>query len=432
MSSATKAFSILWKPAVLVFSHLVVGVVCPVEDVTDRERSEVALRECQQRFDAIAQVIPQAISYYSPQLEVLFGNRAYLESRDLEPADLPLPLERLMDESIRPSIEPHLVQALRGHSVRFMESIELADGRIHDLDRILLPDVGEDGTVHGFFSVCTDITDYRQAAQERLALETQVLQTHKLESLCLLSGKIAHEFNNRLGGILGHSDIARADMAEDPAKAVPSMERAIEIAREASDLCRQLYVYSGHGSGIKTIQCVNPLIQEMRRLLELTLPAKVRLRTILADDLGMVQIDAARLRRAIVNLVQNTAQSMGSNRGEILLQSNRVMLKDCALHESFLRAVAPETELVQIAVTDSGEGMDEETLAHVFEPFFSLRPGLRGLGLSGVLGIIHGHSGALGLDSEPGVGTTIRMWFAAEPTVVEASAGLGAEDMQHV
>ena len=410
----------------------IVGVVCLVEDVTERERSAVALRQSQQHFEAVTRVIPQSISYYSPKLEVLYGNRAYLESRNLEAGDFPIPLEHLMDDAIRTKSQPYIAQVLSGETVRFLESIQLGDGAVHDLDRVLLPDFGENGDIHGFFSVCTDITPYREAARERLALETQILQTQKLESLGMLSGQIAHEFNNRLCGILGHTDMARADIMEAPEQATASMEKAMEIAREASDLCRQLFVYSGHGSGVKTMQCVNPLIEEMRRLLELTLPKSVRLKTLLADDLNMTYLDAAQLRQAIVNLVQNAAQAIGHRRGEIRLESRKARLGDCRIHESFWRVEDPDSEVVEISVSDDGGGMDAATMSRIFEPFFTCRPGLRGLGLSGVLGIMHGHSGAVGLTSEPGIGTTVRLWLVAETAERSLGKEVGQSGRQRV
>ncbi|MGB0952475.1 MAG: PAS domain S-box protein [Planctomycetota bacterium] len=391
----------------------VIGVVSLVEDVTVSKETELALAASEQHFQSVAEVLPQFISYYSSDLELKYANHAFLKVHGHCLEELPLRLQDMVDQATLDRIMPNIEEALCGRPMRFLEKYRFQDEIEHDLDRVLLPDLNPEGQVRGFFSVCTDITEYRAAARERLALETQILQTQKLESLGLLSGKIAHEFNNRLFGILGHADMAREDLQRSPEDAKANLSKAIEIAREASDLCRQLFVYSGHGSGSKAVAGINPLVQEMRRLLELTLPRSVRLKTELADGLPDVQIDAAQLRQAIVNLVQNAAQAIGERRGEVLVRTRLVEASDCEFQESFLRESEEEHgTLVEIMVRDDGEGISASELGRVFEPFYTKRPGSRGLGLSGVLGIIHGHSGALAIESEVGIGSEVRLYLA--------------------
>ena len=166
------------------------------------------------------------------------------------------------------------------------------------------------------------------------------------------------------------------------------------------------------------------LVGEMRRLLELTLPKNVRLKTQLAEDLPDVEIDAAQVRQAIVNLVQNAAQSMGDARGEVLVRTRLVERGRQAFLESFLRDVEEPSagaaaSLLELSVTDEGSGISLKDVGRVFEPFFTRRPGSRGLGLSGVLGIIHGHSGAIAIDTREGRGTTILLYFPVPATQPE-------------
>lgn len=390
----------------------VVGVVSLVDNVTAQRQAELDLAASEQRFQSVAEVLPQLISYYDADLRLLYGNAAFLEIHGLNLESLPIPLDALVDATNLERILPLVSETLAGQPKRFLEKFAFLDDYEHDLDRVLLPDFDPEGVVRGFFSVCTDISEYRAAARERLALETQVLQTQKLESLGMLSGKIAHEFNNRLFGILGRADMAREDLDRAPTEAATHLTKVIEIAREASDLCRQLFVYSGHGSKGRSLMGVNPLVQEMRRLLELSLPRNVRLRTRLEEGLPEIQVDAAQMRQAIVNLVQNAAQSMGEDRGEVQLRTRLVSASDCRFQESFLRdSGAEDVDLIEIAVCDEGDGIAPEDLGRVFEPFFTRRPGARGLGLSGVLGIIHGHSGAITVVSEPGQGTEVRLYL---------------------
>jgi len=265
--------------------------------------------------------------------------------------------------------------------------------------------------VRGFFSVCTDITQYRTASEEKFALEAQILQTQKLESLSLLSGKIAHEFNNRLCGILGHADMARHDLVKAPADATKALDKTIQIAREASELCRQLFVYSGFGSGEKELVEVKPFILDMRRLLELTLPRHIRLRTSFQEDLPKVLMDCAQVRQALVNLVQNAAQALGAKRGEVWVGARSAVPLETEFMESFLASDRVAADLVEISIADNGEGIPEHEIRQNFEPFFTRRPGARGLGLAGVLGIVHGHNGAIAVDSEVAKGTVVKLFF---------------------
>jgi len=392
----------------------VVGVVSLVEDVTSLEVAQRKLKESEHRFLTVAEVIPQSISYYSMDLECIYGNMAFLAAHHLTEDSLPISIANLTVPEIMERIQPRLDQVRNGETVNFLETLLMPDGEAHDLDRALLPDMGSDGEMRGFFSICTDITAYRVAAEQKLALETQILQTQKLESLSLLSGKVAHEFNNRLCGILGHADMARKDIVTAPSEAEESLARAISIAREASELCRQLFVYSGFGTGEKALTQVKPLVLEMRRLLELGIPGNIRLRTKFQESMPFIRVDLAQARQAIVNLVQNAAQAIGHDRGEIVVSAQVVAAQDCDFLESYLPQRTEKDELVEIAISDSGEGISEKDVRQNFEPFFTRRPGARGLGLSGVLGIVHGHSGAIAVESEMGKGTTFKLYFTVQ------------------
>ena len=410
----------------------VVGVVAMAEDVTHREFAAAKLQESEKRFQTVAEVIPQAISYYTKDLVCLYGNTAFLDSHHLAKSQLPMTIKELASAEDWERISPVLKRVREGETLSLLETVEQADGNQHDLDRALLPDIGPDGEVRGFFSVCTDITQYREASEEKLALETQILQTQKLESLSLLSGKIAHEFNNRLCGILGHADMANKDLVSSPSRAGESLDRAITIAREASELCRQLFVYSGFGSGEKLSTSVKPFVLDIRRLLELTIPSNIRLRTRLEEPQPMVLVDHAQLRQALVNIVQNAAQAIGKSSGEIWISSRLVRASECDFLESFLSHEKDDLMLVELAITDDGEGIPEKEIRQNFEPFFTRRQGARGLGLAGVLGIVHGHSGAIAVESEQGEGTSVNLYFVAQGATEapvseeEVSGGLNA------
>ena len=369
-------------------------------------------RTAQKRLHNIADVLPQMICYYDGNLVRRFSNNAYQEAfAGLESLE-PTPLKDLLPEDTYAVSLPRCQQALAGETVRFIEKLILADGAKHSIDRILLPDYNSDETIVGFYSVATDITDYLEAQDQQFALETQILQTQKLESLGKLAGRLAHEFNNRLFGMVGHADIAMHDLTADH-PSYQAMDRVVKIGREASDLCRQMFVFSGHGSGDKIALDLGVMVTEMRRLVELSLPKRMRLVTKIAQDLVAVRADDAQLRQALMNLVTNAAEASSEPRCQVHLEVHAVKRAGLEFTESFLADDHAERILVAITVRDHGSGIPAHILPRIFDPFFSTRSGAKGLGLAGVIGIVHGHAGALLVTSEVGEGTSISMYFAA-------------------
>ena len=369
------------------------------------------------RLDSIAGVLPQMVCYYDINLVRRYTNAAYQSAFGGVESLQPMALQDLVSPAVLEQSLPHCQAALRGAKVRFMEKIFLADGQLHSLDRILLPDFSSNGDTCGFFSVATDMTDFLQAQEERLALETQSLQTQKLESLSKLAGRLAHEFNNRLFGMLGHADIAMHALPADHT-ALPALHKILEIGREASELCAQMFAFSGHTNGKKIPVDVEAIVVEMTKLMELSLPKEVRLFTTFATDLPKVLVDEAQLRQALMNLVQNAAEAALGQPCEVEIQVHVQQRGAVDFHESFLRSNDAHQTLVVISVHDNGDGIDPEVLPRIFDPFFSTRSGSRGLGLSGVLGIIYGHQGALLVHSKRGEGTGISLYFPVDSSLI--------------
>jgi len=388
----------------------VIGVVCLIVNVSEREAASLALQESERRLRNISEVLPQMICFYDRNLVRRFANKAYQAAfRGIE--DLgPAPLEDLIEPSAAAEFSRNSMRALGGEQVRFVERLQLNDGEVHSIDRILLPNVGADGQVNGFFSVATDISELLADQNERLALETQILQTQKLESLGKLAGRLAHEFNNRLFGIIGHADIACQDVPpENPG--YQAINKVLDIGREASDLCRQMFVFSGHGTGVKAEVDCGAMVMEMRRLMEISLPKNMRLTTSISPDLPAVAADEPQVRQALMNLVNNAADASGGSRAEVQIHVFAAKADEVELTESFLTGSASGNQLVGISVRDDCGGISPDDMPRIFDPFYTTRSGSKGLGLAGVIGIIHSHCGALLAESEESVGTSITMFF---------------------
>jgi PAS domain S-box-containing protein len=244
-------------------------------------------------------------------------------------------------------------------------------------------------------------------------MEEAVRQTQKLESLGVLAGGIAHDFNNLLSAIGGNLELARMNLAPQPA-ASPFLERIEKILRRASQLTQQMLAYSGKGHLVVKPLCLNHVAEEMPALLEVSISKRVALVYALAPDLPLIKADAAQIQQVIMNLVTNASEAIGDVDGTIILRTGAVCL-DQPLASMDSRGWPLERgPYVTLEVADTGCGMNKDTLQRLFDPFFTTKFSGRGLGLSAMLGILRGHRAGIRIQSAPGQGTTFTLYFPAD------------------
>ncbi|MEZ5966486.1 MAG: response regulator [Planctomycetota bacterium] len=255
---------------------------------------------------------------------------------------------------------------------------------------------------------------------ERFELQQEVLNAQKLRSLGLLAGGIAHDFNNLLTGVLGYAGLAR--MQTITGSPVDEALAQVEMASErAAELCAQLLAYSGRGRFVVKPVDLSELVAEMTRMLRLPVSRNVALELNLVRDLPAIEADATQVRQVVMNLITNAADAVGDARGEITVETGVAELDAVRLRKVVVgREIAPG-RYTYAEVRDTGCGMNDATRRNVFEPFFSTKATGRGLGMAAVHGIVQGHRGAIELDTGPGRGTTIRVFFPASDKPAEAS-----------
>jgi CheY-like chemotaxis protein len=229
-----------------------------------------------------------------------------------------------------------------------------------------------------------------------------------MESLGVLAGGIAHQFNNLLQSILGGTGIAAQLLPQN--NPVHTQLQMIEsAANDAAELTRQMLAYSGKsGFMVEEIE-VSALIEDMRGLIEAAVSDRADLRIRLHQKLPAVKADETELRQVVMNLVKNAVESMGGGGGVITITTGTAVCDPATLAETYLGEDLPEGTYVALEVSDTGCGMDANTQARIFDPFFSTKFTGRGLGLPAVLGIVRGIHGALLVDSQREAGTTIRV-----------------------
>ena len=245
----------------------------------------------------------------------------------------------------------------------------------------------------------------------RESTEQALRQAQKMEAVGRLSGGIAHDFNNMLTVILGNIDMASRRIGDDN----PRIQRLLDSARQASEraatLVQRLLAFSRqHPQEVKSVD-INRLVQSMSELLRRTIGETVTVETVLAGGLWKIAVDANQLENAILNLAVNARDAMPDG-GRLTIETSNSYLDDAYVATNSEDGFAAG-QYVLLAVTDSGAGMSREVRERAFEPFFTTKPtGMgTGLGLSMVYGFIKQSSGHIKIYSEPGEGTTIKLYF---------------------
>jgi PAS domain S-box-containing protein len=257
-------------------------------------------------------------------------------------------------------------------------------------------------------AVTTDITERKRADEERDALNRQLHDAQRWESLGVLAGGIAHDFNNILTIVLGSAGLARRDLPRGSA-AAGYLDQIEGACRRAADVCRQMLAYAGRTHGVGARTDLAALVREAAPLLAAAaLHAPVRLA--LAADLSAVQADPAQVRQVLVNLVTNAAEAGGA--GEVVVALDPAEVSDGESGEGFQMPPPPGRHVV-LTVSDRGPGVTADVSARMFDPFFTTKFAGRGLGLAAVLGIVRAHRGGIRVTSAPGRGTAVAVYWPA-------------------
>ena len=392
------------------------------EDITDRKR---AFEVSEQRFRLLADNLPGIV--FLCKMDAKF---TILYVNDGVEAALGYPKEEVLSgrvslfELVHAEDRRAMVDTVRGALARresFQVSYRLrhASGEWRWFDEfgvgVFDQTSGELLFLEGF---CHDVTERVRGEEERRRLEAQMQHTQKLESLGLLAGGIAHDFNNLLMGIMGNAALGLDDLCEDsPLRQV--LGDIVDSAERASGLCNQLLAYSGKGKFIIKGIDLSRLVQDMVRLLEVSVTKKARLRVECAESLPAVEGDASQLQQVAMNLILNASDALEEQGGVITV---RTSLKHCTtemLSQAYTAGDLVSGDYVCFEVCDDGPGMDEGTRERIFDPFFTTKFTGRGLGLAAVLGIIHGHGGAILVESAPGSGAVFRVLLPVSRRAVE-------------
>jgi signal transduction histidine kinase/CheY-like chemotaxis protein len=255
------------------------------------------------------------------------------------------------------------------------------------------------------------------------ASEEVVRQMQKLDSLGLLAGGIAHDFNNLLATMLGNLNLAERKL-NVVSPAMPYLKTLEGTVLRASELTKQMLAYSGRGRFVIKGVDLSQLVLEVTHLLSVALPKSVALRFSLAPDLPIVEADVAQLQQVVMNLVTNAAEAIGDRDGTVSVTTGVVDTDGAYDVNTFGGHPLKPGRYVTLEVADTGSGIDPAILPKIFDPFFTTKRSGRGLGLCAMIGILRGHHAGLNIYSEPGKGSSFRVYFPAGAREVDPAPPL--------
>jgi two-component system, cell cycle sensor histidine kinase and response regulator CckA len=264
-----------------------------------------------------------------------------------------------------------------------------------------------------------EMEERRIAEKEQRKLETQMQSAQRMESVGVLAGGVAHEFNNLLTSIMGYASMAAMDLP-DSSRARSNIEHVLAAAKSAADLTQQMLAYSGRGRFVLEPLDLSHTVDSTARLLDSMISKKARVKLYLPGDLPRIEADEGQLRQIVINLATNASDALEERPGEVSIVTGMQWLEMGELPSLEAGHVLPAGLYVYLEVSDTGTGMDVETLPRIFDPFFSTKFAGRGLGLAAVMGIVRSHKGCIKVTSTIGQGTTMRVLFPALPEGDEA------------
>jgi two-component system, cell cycle sensor histidine kinase and response regulator CckA len=384
-----------------------------MQDVTELRITEKALRENEERLSGIAMNIPGAVFQAYVKENGEYG-LSYLSKRLTKniglPTDTGVPLSAYIsyiheddrDEfvsSIKKSVMTCTPWDFEGRTSPQSGDMIWFHGRA-------TPSRTEEGLI--FNGIFLDTTIRKQAELEQEKLQLQLLQAQKMEAIGTLAGGVAHDFNNMLTIILGYTELSL--MKCEPSEQIHANLKLIQdSALHSTSLVRQLLAFARKQTIVPKIVDLNEAIEVMLKMLSRLIGEAVDFAWVPGGELWRVKIDPSQIDQLLANLCVNARDAI-SNVGKIIIETENAILDGayCEVHAGCIPG-----EYVMLAVSDNGCGMSQDTINKIFEPFFTTKEAGRGtgLGLATVYGIIKQNGGYITVYSEPGIGTTFKIYL---------------------
>lgn len=390
------------------------GLAIYFRDVTERKRARMALRAANDLLERTFESLDVAVLVIERPAGMIIRCNATAEkvfgyaAREMIGRDTAF---LHVDEDTREAFERQCMEVIEDGGVfRCDAQVRRKDGKVIHAQHTVSALRDEEGGVAALVSVVDDITAMRRAESERAQLEEQLRQSQKMEAVGRLAGGVAHDFNNMLSVILGHSELLRED-PRMPEVLRDDVDEILAAGKRSADLTRQLLAFARKQTVVPRVLAINETIASMLKMLGRLLGEDIDLVWNPGADAGLVRMDPAQIDQILVNLIVNARDAIGGP-GRIEISTARRNL-DAAACAGFVESPPTPGDYLVLRVRDSGCGMDEATREKLFEPFFTTKPaGMgTGLGLPTVYGIVQQNRGAIEVHSAPGRGAVFQVYL---------------------
>ncbi len=396
------------------------GVTYAAVYITDRlrnywSRTFEELKTSHDEINALIEYSPTAILIFdvdnnhfvraNPKAAELFGTSADALVDKLSYSDLftdPFPY----DPTNTQSLQDHILAALGGDT-RIFETELLPPGGKPIVCELTLSHLPLDGRRFVRFTAL-DIRHRKEAEVERKSLEAQLAQSQRLEAVGKLSGGVAHDFNNLLAVILGNAEMLR-DATQDR-EHLGMLDSITSSVQRGSELTQNMLSFARKARLTPQVIDLNDIVRDIKNWAGRTVPAHIDVEVSLLAGLWPIEVDQSALQNAILNLLINARDAM-PNGGKLTIETANLRIDGDYIVER--GEEVPPGRYTLLAISDTGSGIPEATIDRVFEPFFSTKPAGKGsgLGLSMVLGFMRQSGGTVRVYSEPGEGSTFKLYF---------------------
>ncbi|MFT3867892.1 MAG: ATP-binding protein [Nibricoccus sp.] len=399
-----------------------------------RRQARARLRESEARLRHTLDSLEEAVIVTDPRNHITRINPAAEKLTGVQNADaLTQPLHAILPlqdlQNGLPLVLPTLLSLQQEQASRTIRArLKSREGPEYIVVHSAAPILDDEGAEQGMVMVLRNVTEQHR-------LEEQLYQAQKMESIGQLAGGIAHDFNNILAVIVGHGELLREQLQNQPA-ALEDLQMLLRGAQRATDLVQQILAFSRKTKHEMTPLHLQTVVKEALKFLRSTVPTSIEIAPRISADLPLILGDLTQIHQVIMNLCTNAAHAMkGSSMGrlEVRLESIHANTEFALMHPG-LR----EGEYVRLSVSDTGHGMDEATIKRIFEPFFTTKAHGEGtgLGLSVVHGIVKAHNGGIFVYSHPGEGTIFHIYLPAlsisKTTEEAASTAVPTGNGEHI
>ncbi len=388
----------------------ITGVVLVFSDKTREREAEKQLKEREAKYRGLFNSIRDAILVTDMNWKIVDCNPAFTEMFECGLQDIVGEQPEIICENLEEfrSVGEQIRTSFEGEEFLFTINYKTLTGRIFPGETKIFKLLRSGGEAIGLIGIIHDISDRRIQQKKQELLQAQLSQAQKMESVGKLAGGVAHDFNNMLSVIIGNVELVM-DRIDDSDPLCSDLEGIRQAAVRSADLTRQLLAFARKQTISPRMLDFNEVLQGMLNMLQRLIGEDIEINWNPGEDLWPVKMDPAQLDQILANLCVNARDAI-SGVGKLTIETQNVEVDSdyCDNHQDFIPG-----EFVTLSVSDNGSGMVPEIMQHLFEPFFTTKDiGVgTGLGLAMVYGIVKQNDGFINVYSEPGHGTTFRIYL---------------------